>query len=113
MLSNGFKKLDAAVSEKLGIKVDEHSSHHSTFVFKGLTVESHKPVMSPDSYTEYEKLDQLLADLAGEGLREVNGVLLSSTKFNSIHLLAHMAGELCFVRYESQTIVGLGNLCFL
>lgn len=88
-----FVVLDRAVQESLGIEVDNHNSHHSTFLFNGFTVENHRTIMDPDTHKEYEELNWLLAGLVVEGVREINGILIPSVQFNSIHLLAHMAGD--------------------
>lgn len=89
----GYELLNEAVGEKLGIKVDVSSRHHSCFAYKGFMVENHITVMDPDSHKEYQELNKLLSEEAGKGVREVNGVLLPSFRFYSIHLLAHMAGD--------------------
>lgn len=91
--TNGFRLLDEAVRQQMGIKVDVSSMHHSRFAFKGFMVENHITVMDPDSHKENEELNKLLAEEACKGIREVNGVLLPSFRFYSIHLLAHMAGD--------------------
>lgn len=88
-----YKMLDMAVSEKLGVDVDEGNAHHSRFEFKGYLVENHKTVLDPDRHKENEGLNKLLEDEAIKGIREVNGVLLPSVRFYSIHLLAHMASD--------------------
>lgn len=88
-----YRLLDNAVEQKLGIKVDGSSQHHSRFVFNGVMVENHITVMDPDSHKEYFELNRLLAAEAVMGVREVNGILLPSFRFYSIHLLAHMAGD--------------------
>lgn len=88
-----YKMLDMAVSEKLGVEVDEGNAHHSCFEFNGFLVENHKTVLDPNRHKENKGLNQLLREEANKGIREVNGVLLPSARFYSIHLLAHMASD--------------------
>lgn len=91
--SCGHLLLDEAVKRKKGINVDVSSRHHSRFSFMGFMVENHLTVMDPDSHKEYIELNKLLSEEIGKGMREVNGVLLPSFRFYSIHQLAHMAGD--------------------
>ena len=93
MDSSGYRALDEVVWRKKGIKVDVSSRHHSRFAFMGFMVENHITVMDPDSHKEYMELNILLSEEIGKDMREVNGVLLPSYRFYSIHLLAHMAGD--------------------
>lgn len=89
----GHRLLDDAVRQKMGIKVDKTSRHHSRFAIKGFMVENHITVMDPDSHKEYLDLNRLLSIEVVRGVREVNGILLPSSRFYGIHLLAHMAGD--------------------
>lgn len=93
----GYKLLDKAVSQNLGINVDVSSVHHSRFIYKGFMVENHRTIIDPDSHQENEAINKLLASEVIDGIREVNGVLLPSVRFNSIHLLVHMAGDFASV----------------
>lgn len=87
------EELDNAIYEKLGIVVNNKDTHHSKFIYDGFLVENHKAICDPDSYREHTKRNQLLSKLAKEDIREINGLLFPSLRFNSIHLLFHMAGD--------------------
>lgn len=87
------KEFDDAVAKILGISVNNHSAHHSTFQFEGFMVENHKTIMEPYGHKEHNDLNILLAEEAKMGLRKEDGIILPSYRFNSIHLLAHMAND--------------------
>lgn len=90
---NDYQKLDSIIFGKLGITVDKSSAHHSRFYMDGILVENHNTILDPDRHKENVELNRILAEEASLGVQEVNGVLLPSFRFNSLHLLAHMAGD--------------------
>jgi len=91
-----FDRGNRKIKEKLQVEVDPHSNHHSTFQYKGFTVENHQTVLDVISHKSSIYLNNLLEELALD-YRTVNikgqEIYIPSAKFNSIHLLRHMASD--------------------
>ena len=107
--TNDYSSLDKAVSENFKIDVDQSSAHHSSFQLGEFLVENHKTVLDPDNHKENEALNRLLAEEAVKDIREENGVLLPSVRFNSIHLLAHMAQDFASVGSNLRQLLDWSN----
>lgn len=82
--------------------ISHGNEHHSVLSFEGHTIENHWSILDINTHKSSRYLDGLLEKLAGEphSEKEVNGtiVCLPSVRFNSIHLLRHMANDFATVK---------------
>lgn len=88
--------------ESKGIQVRHDNDHHSVFTFEGFTIENHKTILDVNTHKSSKRLEPLLEQLATEEqqtcVEDGMTVYLPSTRFNSIHLLRHMANDFATVR---------------
>jgi len=88
------EEFDRMIKEKRGIKIKPGNSHHSSFNFDGFFVENHKTILDPDAHSENKGLNLILTEEAKASCPDKDlQVFFPSVKFNSIHLLSHMASD--------------------
>lgn len=107
-----FDKGNRIIQEKLQVEVDPHSAHHSTFQYNGFTVENHQTVLDVNSHKSSVYLNSLLEELALDyRIVNVKGqeVYIPSVKFNSIHLLRHMASDFATFTTSLRHVLDLGT----
>lgn len=86
---------DALIAEKLGIKVNTGSSHHSDFLVDGVNVENHKDLLDDESHRANAVVGDALLSLvaAGRGTDRIMAdgveVAVPSATFNALYLLRH------------------------
>ncbi len=89
------KIADQLVRKNLDLYVDDNNEHHSVFQYESFTVENHGTIQDINIHKSDVYVNTILEKLASEEQHEteINGVKiqLPSAKFNSIHLLRHMA----------------------
>lgn len=87
--------------ESIGVKVNYDNDHHSVFTCGDFTVENHQTIMDANSHKSNRYINNVLEKLAleckNDGMVSLD-VLLPSAKFNSIHLLRHMASDFASVK---------------
>ena len=92
--------VEKLVTDK-GSDIDYTNEHHSVFTYKGFVIENHETILDVNSHKSNVCINQLLEQLAEESIkngREALEVIIPSSKFNSIHLLRHMASDFASVR---------------
>lgn len=102
------KKGDCLIESK-GIRVRHDNEHHSVFVFEGFTIENHRTILDVNTHKSSKRLERLLEQLAAEEqqicVEDGMTVYLPSTRFNSIHLLRHMANDFATFRTSLRNIL--------
>lgn len=99
--------IEQIISQK-GIKINYANEHHAVFAFNGFTVESHETVLDANSHKSNGYLNQILDQLALDSISNSEkqiGLVLPSDKFNSIHLLRHMASDFAEVRTSLRHVI--------
>lgn len=90
----------------LKVKVNEQNSHHSQFFFHHFLIENHSTILDVDTHKSSIGLNRLLENLvATYRLVGEVAVCLPSVKFNSIHLLRHMANDFASVRISLRQVL--------
>lgn len=92
---------ESYLGKSQGIKVNTPNAHHSQFKFKGFLVENHSTILDVDAHKSSQYLNDLLEGLTASVepvIIKRTEVWLPSVKFNSIHLLRHMASDFASVR---------------
>lgn len=88
--------VDDLMENQLGVPVDRNNSHHSVFVIDGYTIENHHTILDLDKHKSNLYVEALLEELATESyMAPLDGeeIWLPSVRFNSVHLLRHMASD--------------------
>lgn len=87
------QEADALIAAK-GIAVHSDNLHHSTFCYKGITIENHRTLMDQDNHKSNIRLEQLFQKFITQtGCVEIGeNVLAPSPTLNAVYLLRH-AGE--------------------
>lgn len=93
--------------ERYGILMERDNGHHTQFRFEKFLVENHSTVL-PLDHKSNAYLNGLLKDLSASCQRETVGnsdIWLPSVKFNSIHLLRHMASDFASLRTSLRNVL--------
>ncbi|MBO4805963.1 MAG: nucleotidyltransferase family protein [Paludibacteraceae bacterium] len=91
---------DHLLKSQLGVAFLPNEPHHSVFLFENGVVENHHHILNIYKHPSNKKLEALLEKLAEESVATTQaGVTfyLPSVKFNSVHLLRHMASDFATV----------------
>lgn len=91
-----FHKGNKLIQDLLGLRLFSHGNHHSIFKYNGFIVENHQTVLDINSHKSNLYLNTLLEEAAKECREvEIDGkkIYLPSMRFNTIHLLRHMASD--------------------
>jgi hypothetical protein len=86
---------DALITEKLHLKVNRGTSHHSDFDIEGVNVENHKDLLDDESHRANAVVGDALLSLvaAGRGTDRIMAdgveVAVPSATFNALYLLRH------------------------
>ena len=103
------KEADILIQEKLGLLVHEDNDHHSVFNYDGFTIENHNTILDINTHTSSIYLNRLLENIAREDSLCHNiddqKVYFPSVRFNSIHLLRHMASDFATVSTSLRHIL--------
>ena len=103
-----MQRLEIYLEKKYGINVNYPNGHHSQFMFGGFLVENHSTVLDVDAHKSSVYLNGLLDTLAAAAEPTIIGnseIWLPSVKFNSIHLLRHMASDFASVRTTLRNVL--------
>ena len=82
--------------------------HHSQFLFNDLLVENHETVLDINTHKSNKVIETILESLAKESRKVMlnnSEVLLPSARFNSIHLLRHMANDFATVKMSLRQLL--------
>lgn len=88
------------------------NDHHSVIQYGKFVIENHEHILDVNTHKSSKELDKLLEALASDCMwtsSEINGVILPSTKFNSIHLLRHMANDFATVKTTLRNVLDWGT----
>lgn len=102
------QRLEAYLEKSLGINVNNQNGHHSQFLFNHFLVENHSTVLDTDAHKSSLYLNDLLVSMTSSSESVVVGdseVWLPSAKFNSVHLLRHMASDFASVRTSIRNLL--------
>lgn len=102
------QRLEAYLEKSLGINVNNLNGHHSQFLFNHFLVENHSTILDTDAHKSSSYLNDLLECMTSSSEAVVIGnseVWLPSAKFNSIHLLRHMASDFASVRTSMRNLL--------
>ena len=96
------RHLEDYLYQEYGICVCNKNGHHSQFNFGEFLVENHSFILDIDAHKSSEYLEELLEGIIAEGIPEVTidgrTFYFPPSRFNSIHLLRHMANDFATVR---------------
>lgn len=99
---------EAYLEKSQGVMVNTLNAHHSQFRFGRFLVENHSTILDVDAHKSSLYLNDLLEGLAASAEPVIVGnaeVWLPSVKFNSIHLLRHMASDFASVRTNLRNVL--------
>lgn len=88
--------VNKVITEKSIGRLVYDTEHHTVIQFGNFLIENHETILDVNTHKSSRFLNELLEALAKEsivGKSFVNGFMLPSVKFNSIHLLRHMAND--------------------
>lgn len=103
-----LQHFEAYLEKSQGVTVNTPNAHHSQFRFGKFLVENHSTILDVDAHKSSLYLNDLLEGLAASAESVVVGnaeVWLPSAKFNSIHLLRHMASDFASVRTTLRNVL--------
>ncbi len=95
------RRVNNALTENGKGRFIHDNSHHSVIRYGRFVVENHESILDTNSHKSSVELNKLLESLASDCLlssQEMDGIVLPSVKFNTIHLLRHMANDFATVR---------------
>lgn len=107
-LFGDYQKANQLIGSRLGTIVDYGNPHHAVFPFEGRTVENHASILDINVHKSNRYLNDLLEELADEADPfDINGqfVYLPSVRFNSIHLLRHMASDFATINTNLKQVM--------
>lgn len=101
------ERFESNLHERYGIRVESDNGHHSQFRFEKFLIENHSSIL-PLDHKSNAYLNDLLEDMAEscQCVRVGNSdIWLPSVKFNSIHLLRHMASDFASLRTSLRNVL--------
>lgn len=83
------------------------NEHHSVFQYGKFVVENHETILDINTHKSSIALNRLLESLATGSLlqRGKNEIIIPSARFNSIHLLRHMANDFATVKTSLRHVL--------
>lgn len=98
IFSTSYDEVNMVVEESGG-EVNYDNDHHAVFHYADFSVENHQTVLDVNVHKSSVYLNELLESLARETFEKEQSdeIILPSVKFNSIHLLRHMASDFATV----------------
>lgn len=109
------KEADYIVANSFSVNIDFGNEHHSRFNIGKMFVENHETILDINTHKSSQYLNDVLENLAEESLpRDIDEstVYLPSVKFNSIHLLRHMASDFATVNISLRHILDWSTFIF-
>lgn len=104
-----LKAVDKAITEHNQGKFISDNKHHTVIQYCKFVVENHETILDVNTHKSSRVLNRLLEKLASENkdiyTSLAQGLVLPSVKFNSIHLLRHMANDFATVRITLRQIL--------
>jgi len=110
-LYDGGQRGSQLVKECLDVKFVPSDPNQDVFVFGNYIVENHLSVLSLSKHPSNDDLEFLLESLATDAtIHQLEGVsfYLPSVKFNSVHLLRHMASDFATVTTSLRHVLDWG-----
>ncbi len=105
---NTVRLVNNVVIKEANARLVGNSKHHSVIQFGKFAVENHESILDIDTHKSSVALNRLLETLAADSLLvspTKGGLLLPSAKFNSIHLLRHMANDFATVKTSLRHVL--------
>lgn len=104
-----LKAVDKAIIEDNKGKFIYDNEHHTVMQYSKFFVENHETILDTHTHKSSRGLNRLLENLASESnvanTSLEQGLVLPSAKFNSIHLLRHMANDFATIRITLRQIL--------
>lgn len=104
-----WEEADKAVTDKLGIKVDNSHHHHSVFNFGRWSVENHYDFINVHAHKSNRRLETELKALASDQNIEhvIDGetVLLPGPNLNALFILKHAASHFASTRLNLRQVL--------
>lgn len=100
--------VDDWAAKQIDCQLIHDNEHHSVFRFGNFVVENHETILDINTHKSSVRLNRLLEDLARESLQDSSGkqgLFLPSVRFNSIHLLRHMANDFATVKTSLRQVL--------
>lgn len=98
---------ESNLHERYGIRVESDNGHHTQFRFEKFLIENHSKIL-PLDHKSNAYLNGLLENMAASCQCVSVGntdIWLPSVKFNSIHLLRHMASDFASLRTSLRNVL--------
>lgn len=101
--------LESYLVQEYNSSIKHPNGHHSQFIFGGFLVENHSHILDLDAHKSSLFLEHILETLVTEEVREIHVgdylLYLPSVKFNSVHLLRHMANDFATVSTSLRQVL--------
>lgn len=104
-----LRVVDKAITEDNQGNFVSNNEHHSVIQYSNFVVENHETILDVNTHKSSRTLNSLLENIASENKGNYTffeqGLVLPSVKFNSIHLLRHMANDFATVRMTLRQLL--------
>ena len=105
-------RVNKALTESGKGKFIHDNDHHCVIQYGIFVIENHESILDVNTHKSSIALNNLLESLASDCLltsQRTNGIVLPSVKFNSIHLLRHMANDFATVKTTLRHVLDWGT----
>lgn len=102
------EEADRIVANTFSVNIAFGNEHHSKFYLGKMLVENHETILDTNAHKSSQYLNSILENLTEESIpKDIDGTTLyiPSVKFNSIHLLRHMASDFATVNISLRHIL--------
>lgn len=86
-------EIDLIAERELNASICRDNPHHSIFTYHGFMIENHATILNVETKKANRKCEKLLCQIAEDCRNGKKGIVMPSAKFNSVHILRHMAGD--------------------
>ena len=109
------EEADRIVANSFSVNIAFGNEHHSKFSIGKMLVENHETILDINTHKSSQYLNNILEKMAEESIpRDIDGTTfyIPSVKFNSIHLLRHMASDFATVNISLRHVLDWSTFIF-
>lgn len=106
------RRINKVLTETDKGKFIHDNDHHSVIQYGSFVIENHESILDVNTHKSSVVLNKLLESLASDCLlssQRTIEIVLPSVKFNSIHLLRHMANDFATVKTTLRHVLDWGT----
>ena len=109
------EEADRIVTNSFSVNIAFGNEHQSKFYLGKTLIENHETILDINTHKSSQYLNNILEKLSEESIpRDIDGTTLyiPSVKFNSIHLLRHMASDFATVNISLRHVLDWSTFIF-